>query len=446
MTERTLIKNGVVVTLDECGRIFENGSVLIEGDRILEVGNADEIRGTNAGIVIDARKKVVMPGLVDLHYHTDITGRGTYEGLNLVDGLSKRWFPMIKHVNAQEAYWAALQGYCEAIKSGTTCVNDLYRQMPKCAEAAKDIGIRAFLSCDVANDEEKLDTLQDNEILYREKHGSSQGRVSVLFGIEWLPIASEELLIKTRELADKYKTGIHIHLNEALSELEHSNKKFGETPVVVAHRTGILGPDCIAAHCVHVTDHEIRLLSDTNTTVAHNPTSNCRLGNGIARITDMLRAGVNVGLGHDSICGGNNVDLFEVMKWASLLQRAVRMDPSIMPSRTMLNMATNNAAKALHANIGAIKLGCKADLIMVNLNSHHFAPLVLGDNFNVITNLVHAAHGEDVDTTMIDGRIVMENRIMKTVDESIVIEKATEAWNSLYDRMDKQAWFDIHRT
>jgi 5-methylthioadenosine/S-adenosylhomocysteine deaminase len=447
LTERILVNDGVVITLDENGRILEHGSVVIEGDKILDVGRTDTIeKSVKPDIVVDAKRKLVIPGLVNTHYHTDITGRGTLEEMDLADSLDKRWYPMIREVNAQEAYWVALQGYCEAIRSGTTCVNDQYRQMISCAKAAEEIGIRAVLSCDVAVDDERLDTLQDNERLYREKNGSGDGRVSVFFGIEWLPIASEELLIKTRELANKYKTGIHIHLNEGLSELDMSRKKFGDTPVIVAHRTGILGPDCVAAHCVHVTDYEIKLLSDTHTSVSHNPTTNAKVGDGLARIPDMMRANVNVGLGHDSVCGNNNLDLFEVMKWASLLQRAARMDPSIMPARTMLDMATKNGAKALRIDAGAIRPGSKADIIIMDLRSHHFTPLILGDNFNVLSNLVYAAHGEDVDTTIIDGKIVMENRILRTVDESKVIEKATDAWNTLYERIDKKAWFDIRRT
>ena len=446
MSERILIKNGIVLTCDEDNRIFEDGAIVIEDDRIIAVDTTSNIEKKFKGdVIIDAKKKAIIPGLVNLHFHTDITGRGTLEEMDLVDALYKRWYLMIKEVNAEEAYWAALQGYIEAIKSGTTCVNDQYRQMMSCAKAAEETGIRAVLSCDVAVKEEKLDTLQDNVTLYQEKNGSAEGRISIYFGIEWLPIASKEILIKTRELANKYKTGIHVHLNEGLTELELSKKKYGETPVVVAHETGLLGPDCVAAHCVHLTDYEIKLLHDTNTSVAHNPTSNAKVGNGVARITDMLKAGVNVGLGHDSVCGNNNSDLFEVMKWASLLQRAVKLDPYIMPATTMLPMATKNGGKALHQSIGSIKPGWKADVLIIDLKSHHFTPLILAENLNILPNLVYSAHGEDVNTSIINGKIVMENRVIKTVDESKVIEKTTESWHSLYNRIDKKIWSDIRR-
>ncbi len=436
MVEKILIKNGIIITLDDDHRIIEDGAVLIEDDKIIDVGRTDQVQKAKVDKVIDAKKKAILPGLVDLHYHSSI-GKGVCDWLPLGDFLNKFWYPKIRAMTPEEAYWAALCGYSEAIKSGTTSVNDQWRQMQKCADAAKEIGIRATLSCDVALDEEKLDTLDDNERLYREKNGTANGRIDVYFGIEWVPIASRELLAKTRELANKYKTGIHIHLAESLGEVEVSKQKFGRRPVELAYDMGVLGSDCVAAHCVWLTDAEIRLFKETGTSVSHNPGSNAKLGNGVARAPDLLAAGVNVGLGHDSATCNNSLDLFEAMKWASSIHRAVRVDASVMPAETVLEMATRNGGKALHHNTGSIELGKKADLIIVNLASQHFTPLVLGEDANLLSHLVYAAHGEDVETTIVDGKVVMENRIIKTIDENKVIEKADASFHDLYDRIEK---------
>jgi 5-methylthioadenosine/S-adenosylhomocysteine deaminase len=338
-------------------------------------------------------------------------------------------------MNAEEAYWGALCGYSEAIKCGSTTVNDQWRQMEACADAAEKIGIRAILSNDVGDDEAKIDTIDDNVKLYNEKNGVANDRIKVFFGVEWVPIASEEIMLKTRECADKYKTGIHIHLNESQSEVEMSMKRHKKRPTVLAYDTGVLGSDCVAAHCVWLSDEEIQMMAKTNTSISHNPSSNAKLGNGIARTPEYLKAGINVGLGHDSATCNNSLDIFEVMKWAALIHRGNRADASLMPTDTVLRMATVNGGKALHQPTGMLRPEMKADIILVNLLSQHFVPLVLGKDSNLKAHLVYSAHGEDVDTSIIDGKIVMENRVLKNIDEKETLEKATEAFLKVLEKI-----------
>src|SRR6478609_6240187 len=188
---------------------------------------------------------------------------------------------MIRALDPESAYWAALASYGESIRCGVTTVNDMYRQLEALGDAAERIGIRAVLSNDVATDEHDLDTLADNEAAFRAKHGAAGGRIEVRVGIEWLPLASEELLRDARVLADELGTGIHIHLNESLSEVENSKQRFGRRPTEVAYDCGILFDRCIAAHCVWLSDAEIALIRETGTQISHNPSSNAKLGNGI---------------------------------------------------------------------------------------------------------------------------------------------------------------------
>lgn len=437
MSTSILIRNGILVTMDPQRMIFEDGAVAIENDRIIAVGRTDDvIKNRKADITIDAKKKVIMPGLIDLHYHTAIA-RGVSDGLPLGAYLETFWYPKLQNLKPEEAYWAALLTYGEAIKSGTTTANDMYRHMIKCGEAAEKLGIRAVLSCDCADESEKLDTLKDNEEVVRVMHGRANDRIQARIGVEWVPISSYEFLAQVREVAKRNKVGIHIHLNESLGELEASKKKFGKRPVELAYDLGILGSDCVAAHCVWLTHHEIRLLKETNTPVSHDPGSNAKLGNGICPVPELFDAGIVVGLGHDDSECNNTVDLFEAMKLASVIHRAHRVDASLMPAERVLEMATINGAKALQMEreIGSIEVGKKADIILVDLHKLRLTPLMLGKHFNVLSHLVYAAHGDDVDTVIVDGKIIMQNRVIKTVPEDEIIEKATQACQDVLTRI-----------
>ena len=434
MSDRLMIRNGIVLTLNDADDVHFGGTVVIEGDRITTVTGTDEPDGTADGETIDATGKIVMPGLIDLHYHTAL-GKGWSDHLPLWEYLQTCWYPMIRALDPESAYWAALASYAESIRCGVTTINDMYRQLEALADAAEKIGIRAVLSNDVATDEHDLDTLADNANAFKAKHGAADGRIQVLVGIEWLPLASEELLRDARALANELATGIHIHLNESLSEVEISKKMFGRRPTEVAYDNGILGRDCIAAHCVWLSDAEIALMRETGTQISHNPSSNAKLGNGVARLPEILAAGINVGLGHDAAECNNSRDMFEVMKFASLLHRAVRVDAGLQQARDVVRMATRNGARALGHETGQLIPGNKADVILIDTNSTMFTPLMPGSAEHVFSHLVFAANGSCVDTTIVDGKVVMRQREILTVDEDEVIRQANRAFREVEERM-----------
>jgi 5-methylthioadenosine/S-adenosylhomocysteine deaminase len=434
---RIIIKNGSVVTMNDAGEVVFDGAVVIEGDRITDVGPAAEVLARNSADgarVIDAAGKAVLPGLVDLHYHTAL-GKGWSDHLPLWEYLQTCWYPIIRALDYDAAYWAAMASYSESIKCGVTTVNDMYRQLIALGDAAEEIGIRAVLSNDVATAEHNLDTLEDNKEAFQAKHGKANGRIEVYVGIEWLPLASEELLRDSRLLADELGTGIHIHLNESLTEVENSRQRFGRRPTEVAYDNGILGRNCIAAHCVWLSDTEIALMRETGTQISHNPSSNAKLGNGIARLPEMLAAGINVGIGHDAAECNNSRDLFEVMKFASLIHRASRVDASLQQPRDVVTMATRNGADALGHQTGRLEPGRKADVILVDLNSQMFTPLMPGNADHLFSHLVFAANGSCVNTTIIDGQIVMEDRQLVTVDEQQILREASAAFRRVLDQM-----------
>ena len=430
-----VIQGGTVVTVNDAGTVHFPGHVVIDGDRITAVGGGAYPGEVPAGAeVIDASGMVVMPGLVDLHYHTAI-GKGFCDHLPLLQSLEQFWYPSIRALDPETAYWAARSSYLESIKCGVTTVNDMYRQLGGLARAAEEIGIRAVLSNDVALPEHNLDTLQDNQDAYEAVHGLGGGRIEVYVGIEWLPLASPELLRDARALADELGTGIHIHLNESLTEVENSKQRFGRRPTEVAYDAGILGRNCIAAHCVWLSDTEIALMRETGTQISHNPSSNAKLGNGIARLPEMLRAGLNIGIGHDAAECNNSRDLFEVMKFASLIHRASRVDSSLQQAPDVVRMATRNGAEALGHQTGQLTRGRKADVILVNLKSQMFTPLMPENKAHLFSHLVFAANGSCVDTTIIDGKIVMEDRQLTMVDEQKVLREANDAFRRILDRM-----------
>lgn len=427
--KRIIIKNGVVVTLNDQLDLLEDGMVVIEGDRIVAVGDTKELEKNyqTADKVIDARRKCVMPGLVDLHYHT-AAGKGFGDNLDLVTYLDDCWYPIIRGLTHEDNYWYAMNGYSEAIRSGTTCINDQWRLMEACGEAARDIGIRAVLCNDVADPEHGLDSLDDNRRLFEGWNGAANGRIEVFVGIEWLWLSSYQQLVDAAALAKELDTGIHVHLNESIADVEGTRKKFGKRNAEVAYDAGLLGPRTVAAHCVWLSTEEIAMMKETGTSVSHNPVSNAKLGNGIARVPCMLSQGVNVGLGHDAGECNNSLDLFETMKYASLLQKALHTDASLMQPVDVLKMATINGNRALGHNAGQLIPGMKADIILLDLRSEHFTPLVLGKDTNIYAHLVFACNGSDVHTSIIDGEVVMEDRVLTKVDMYEAFDKANEAF------------------
>jgi 5-methylthioadenosine/S-adenosylhomocysteine deaminase len=430
-----VLRGGMVLTLDDAGTWLERGTVVVDDDRISWIGPTDAEPEPAAGAeIIDATDKVIMPGLVDLHFHTAL-GKGYNDHMPLWEYLDECWYPMIRALDHDAAYWAAMASYTESIKAGVTTVNDMYRRLDALAVAAQETGIRAVLSNDIAADEHDLDTLQDNIDAFHRSHGAADGRIQVRMGIEWLPLATPELLRDVRAAATELGVGIHIHLNESMSEVENSLERFGRRPTELAYELGFLGPDVVAAHCVHLSDDEIAMMAETGTSISHNPSSNAKLGNGIARVPEMQAAGINVGLGHDAVECNNSADMFEVLKYASLVHRAQRQDAGLMPADHVLRMATRNGARALGHETGQLVPGAKADIILVETNSVEFTPLLRDTATHITSHLVFAANGSAVDTTIVDGTVLMRGRQLLTVDEDRIVRETNAAFRRTVSRM-----------
>ncbi len=439
MSETTLIENGVIVTMDERKRIFDHGSIAIRDNLILEVGKAGSLqRAYKYDKKIDAKGKVIIPGLINTHLHSGLI-RGTADDMEVVSWLKQKIYPKHQVLRADDAYAAAMLSYCESLKSGCTCVLDMYRFMDRCAVAAEKLGIRAVLSSMAADRPEYsfLEKFDDNEKLVKEWKSSS-GLVKIWFGFEHTLCCTDELLEKIAKSATKYKTGINLHSSEDRTRTELVRKKYGVSPIKVLHDFGILTKKTVIAHGVWLASDEIRLLAETSASIAHNPISNMKLASGVSPVVDLLAGGVNVGLGTDGLKENNSLDMFEVMKVASLLQKVERLDPTALPAEQVLEMATINGARALGLNreVGSIEVGKKADIAILNFRKPRLAPMLLDKHFNVVSHLVYAAHGDDAETVLVNGKPVVENGKLLTADEDDIIDDATKSAEALLNRRD----------
>ncbi|KAI0471522.1 n-ethylammeline chlorohydrolase [Xylariaceae sp. FL0804] len=444
-----IITNATVLTLDEHDTFFYPGYVEIRGDKIHSLGPQSQCPDVAAAItaaardgpepataelieLIDGTDKLVMPGLTDLHFHTSIA-KGYEDDLPLWEYLDEVWYPCVRAMTPARARLAALHSYAAALKSGTTCVNDMYRQLPSLAAAARRVGIRAVLSGDVAAPEHGLDSVADNVAAFRELHrphhdgaADADGRVKVWMGLEWLPLADEGLLAEVARAKRELRTGLHLHLCESRSELADCAARFGgRTPTRVAYDAGLLGPDTVAAHCVHLSDGDIELLARTGTHVSVNSGSNAKLGNGVARLGALGAAGVNCGMGVDACECHNSTDMFEEMKITSYMQRALHEDAALGRPAQMLRMATSNGARALGVDAGVLAAGKKADVILIDLKKDMmFTPLLKepaeSRRKQLESHLVFGCNGTAVQTVIVDGQIVVRDRVVLGIDEEAI--------------------------
>jgi 5-methylthioadenosine/S-adenosylhomocysteine deaminase len=413
--------------MDPARPYYERGALVIEGSRITWVGEADDVQPQEGDELIDGSRGILAPGLVNAHYHVDLgkaSGESSNETKPMWDLLFDDWYPFLGQLTDEEAYWAALASYAESIRCGTTTVNDMYVLAPARARAAREIGLRAVLSNEIATPETGIDTIADNVEAFRLLDRGPDDLVRVFFGVEWLPCATPEILSEVRAAATELGTGIHIHLNESLSEVDDALRRFGKRPTQLAYELGFLGPDVVAAHCVHLDDDEIRMMAETGTHISHNPGSNAYLGNGIARANDFRAAGINMGIGTDA---GFGSDLFEVMRWATYLHRATSRDVKARSSAEALVMATRGGSLALGQQTGVLQAGRTADVILIDADHVKFAMMNRTDGDEVVEYLVNQTSGSDVATTVIDGRVVMRDRVLTGIDEEAVKEGAARS-------------------
>ena len=432
-----LITNGRVITMDPERRVIRDGAVLIDGDRIKDIGKTAELKKQYPDAeILDVHDNIVMPGLVDVHTHLfQVLSRGIGVDLNLTDWIFKAIYPLSKRLFRPEAKTAALLNSLEMIKTGTTMFDDCqYINIDKycndgIAEAIEEIGIRGIIGRAAVNQPPVPECFhEDPDTAYKEceriieaYHGKADGRISVRVEPMSEALASKEMLLAMREVSRKHHVGMNMHAAEIAQRVENMKKKYGMGTIEYLHDNGILGPDVLLAHCVWISRKEIELLKVTGTKVAHNAVSNPYLADGIAPVPEMLAAGVTVGIGCDGAASNNNQDMFQAMKTAILLQRGSRLETDCLNAEKVLEMATIEGAKCLNMEneIGSLEVGKKADLIVVSTKEAEMVP-----SLGFVSNLVYAGTGSAVQTVFVNGTMLMKDRQMLTVDEEQIKSEA----------------------
>lgn len=421
-----LIKNCMILPMD--GRdLIEDGVIAIKDNLITYAGSKEGTPKIEAEKTIDASRTVATPGLINCHTHLAMTlFRGIAEDQPLKTWLTKTIWPLEAKLTSKDIYQGSLLGCLEMIKSGTTCFADMYFHEEKVAQAVQKAGLRAVLApglLETVNEDLAEETLKQTIQLAKRWHKPSS-TIKIQLGPHAVYTCSPDFLKRVRETATLHKIGIHTHLAESREMAEQIEKEHNLTEVRLLDSIGFLGPDVLAAHCIHLSREDMQTLANLDVKVAYNPTANMKLAQGTARIPDLGKLGVTVGLGTDGPASNNTLDMLQNMKIAALLQKAQYRDPTVLPAKTIVEMATKSAAKALGLEriLGSLEPGKRADIILIDFKKPHLTPL-----HNPYASMVYSANGNDVQTVIVDGKVLMENRQVKTLDEEEIMEKAQEA-------------------
>lgn len=421
---KILIKNGKVLLLKNEDIVIENKDILIENGKIVKIERNIQ---DNADKVIDAQNHIVMPGLINTHAHIPMSiFRETTEGCKLYEWLNDKIWPIEDKLTREDIYWASMLSYIEMISTGTTCVNDQYFMPEQIREAAVNTGVRAVITRPIVDMGGDLQTrINEFRELY-ESRDENNALITYSVAPHSLYTCSDKALEACTSLAKEYNLPIHVHFLESIDEIEDIKNKHGR-PAIQVLRDYFKDVHTILAHCVKLTDEDIEVLKTMDCGIAHNPISNLRLGCKIADTTKYLKQGLNVALGTDGQGSGSNMDMFEAMRVACLAQGGIHENEERITAKDAVKMATINGAKLLQLDhkIGSIEVGKDADIILVNIEEK-LDNITMLPNLNKIANLVYNTSGRSVDTTIVKGNILMENRQIKNVDVNEVIMKCNK--------------------
>ena len=403
----------------------ETANIFISGDKISKITQG-EVKGSN---VIDGRGKFATPGLINAHTHASMTLLRSYsDDKALMDWLQKDIWPIEDKMTRKDIYCGAKLAAVEMIRGGTTAFADMYGPcMEEVAKVVDESGMRGSLSQGLISFADGEKKLAANVELYKNFHGAADGRITIMLAPHAIYTCPPDYLKKVVAAAQKLGAEIHMHMNETKTEIEDCLKNYGKRPFEVVAETGLLDCGMLAAHCVWLSDSEIDIIKAKKIRVAHNPGSNMKLASGIAPVTKLLAENVTVALGTDGASSNNNLDMLEEIRLAALLAKVDTLNPLAVPAAQALQMATQFGAEALGLqNIGRLEEGYKADIVLWNMQGVDWQP-----NYNPVSLLVYSANSSAADTVIVDGKILMENRELKTLDEEKIFAEFTACANRL---------------
>ncbi len=408
-----LIKNATLIS-------GKKADILVEGNRIAKIAPSIS---ASAEEKLDASGKLLVPGFINTHTHAAMTlFRGVAEDMELMNWLSSVRRMEVK-VTPSQIYAGSALAALEMIKSGTTCFNDMYFHMGDVAKAVEKSGMRATLgysTVDMGDAAKRKSELAICESFVKEWHGKADGRIKCSIPPHSIYLCSQELLQKSGELSSKYDLPLHIHLSETRKEVFDCLEKNNLRPAYYLDSLGLLSSRLVAAHCVWLTKEEVRLLASKKASASLNPVSNMKLsGGGAAPLPEMQEFGMNVSLGTDGSASNNSLSMFETMKTLGLLQKNSRWDATVAKDNAIFDAATIGGARALGIPAGEIKAGKLADIVLIDLKSANMVP-----RHSLVANAVYSAHAGNVTDVIIDGKIVVQNRAILTMDEEKAVEQA----------------------
>jgi len=420
-----VIENGTVLTMDPDNRVIEDGFVAVRGDTLAAVGAAPPGEAPEAARRIDARGGLVLPGLVNAHTHAAMTlFRGLADDLPLMEWLEQYIFPAEGRMDAGFVRAGTLLACAEMILSGTTTFCDMYLFEEQVAEAARSAGMRCLVG-EVLYDFPSPSYGPIEKGFEHTEALIADWRDDPLVSIAVEPHAiytcSPDLIKRARDIALKHDVPLIMHVAETRTEIDQVREMYGKRPFEHLEALGVLGPHLIADHCVHLDEPEMDRIAAHGVRAVHNPESNMKLASGISPVSELLARGVTVGLGTDGCASNNNLDLFGEMDTAAKLQKVDTMDPTDLDAAAVLRMATVEGARALGLGdvTGSLEVGKKADVIVIDTHKPHLTPL-----YNPFSHLVYAARAQDVAHSVINGRLVMENRTLGGLDVERIMEEA----------------------
>lgn len=412
---------------------IREGAILIEGSKIIEVGPQYQILAKYRNYpIIPLTGRLIIPGLVNAHTHAPMSIlRGVAEDLPLMTWLTKYIFPVESQLKREWVYWGTKLSLLEMIRSGITLFCDMYLFEPEVIRATEETGLKALLGEGLFDfpspgygplekglklTEELLDALQNHK------------KIKIAVSPHTLYTCSPDTIKKCIKIAEKYSAQIHIHLAENREEIEEINRRYGKRPVQLLDELGGLRENLLAVHCVKLTNEEIELLAKKGVKIAHCPESNLKLGSGIAPLTEMLKAGLIVGIGTDGPASNNDLDLFSEMRTATLIQKGLKEDPTVVTAKEVFAMATEWGAKALgFKDTGKLLPGYRADLAVLDLRH-----LALQPDYNPLALVVYSAKAGYVSDLMVDGEFIMRNYQILTIKESLVKERIAEIKEEIF--------------
>jgi 5-methylthioadenosine/S-adenosylhomocysteine deaminase len=417
------------VTMDPQRRILDDGAIAISGDAIVAIGQSGLIAAAyEATKVIDARGALLLPGLINAHTHLPMSlFRGLAEDRSLQDWLQKFIFPAeARNVTPDFVTWATKLSLLEMLRGGTTTVADMYYFEDEIAQTLKEAGMRGVMGETIIGFPAPDNKTAEAAFAYTEKfltHWKNDPLITAAVAPHSIYTCSEKLLKDAASLARAYHAPILIHLAEAPYEMEVSRREHGLSPVQYLARIGVLGADLTGAHCVWIDQADIQTLAHYRVGCSNNPSSNMKSAAGLSPVPEMLAAGVPVGIGSDGAASNNDQDMFREMDLAAKLQKFSRMDPTALPAEETVAMATIIGARALHIDkqTGSLEIGKKADIIVVDTTAPHGTPI-----YNAYAQIVYSLKDTDVRTSIINGRLVMEDRKILTLDEAAIFAKVAQ--------------------